>query len=114
MRNNRNMPDERISAYRRAAEAMARGEFRHPLPDVVEGADVDEIGRLGFLEAAVLAGELLHLAGVRLGIESLGIALGAGFVSCFHKDLHEIAPDRLPKRLAGPNQQRDEFEDARF
>ena len=47
MRNNRDTPDERISAYRRAAEAMARGEFRPPLPRVVEGPAGDEIDRLG-------------------------------------------------------------------
>ena len=40
-------PDERISAYRRAAEAMARGEFRPPLPSVGEGPPADEIDRLG-------------------------------------------------------------------
>jgi diguanylate cyclase (GGDEF)-like protein len=39
--------DERISAYRRAAEAMANGQFRPPLPGVVEGAAADEIDRLG-------------------------------------------------------------------
>lgn len=40
-------PDERILTYRRAAEAMARGQFRPALPDVVEGSAVDEIARLG-------------------------------------------------------------------
>jgi diguanylate cyclase (GGDEF)-like protein len=42
----RNMPDERISAYRKAAEAMARGQFRPPLPEVA-GPAADEIDRLG-------------------------------------------------------------------
>ena len=47
MRNKRSAPDERISAYRRAAQAMARGQFRPPLPGVVEGPPADEIDRLG-------------------------------------------------------------------
>ena len=47
MRSKRGAPDERISAYRRAAQAMARGQFRPPLPRVVEGPLADEIDRLG-------------------------------------------------------------------
>ena len=43
----RREPDARISAYRRAAQAMARGQFRPPLPGVVEGPAGDEIDRLG-------------------------------------------------------------------
>ena len=43
----RGAPDERISAYRRAAEAMARGDLRPPLPGVNEGPPADEIDRLG-------------------------------------------------------------------
>ena len=40
-------PDERILTCRRAVEAMARGQFRPPLPGVVEGSAADEIDRLG-------------------------------------------------------------------
>ena len=47
MRRGRSAPDPRISAYRRAAQAMARGRFRPPLPGVVEGPAGDEIDRLG-------------------------------------------------------------------
>ncbi len=47
MRNKVSAPDERIPAYRRAAKAMARGQFRPPFPDVVVGAAADEIDRLG-------------------------------------------------------------------
>jgi diguanylate cyclase (GGDEF)-like protein len=43
----RREPDARIPAYRRAAQAMARGQFRPPLPGVVEGPGGDEIDRLG-------------------------------------------------------------------
>ncbi len=47
MKRKRSAPDERISAYRRAAQAMARGQFRPPLRGVVEGPAGDEIDRLG-------------------------------------------------------------------
>ena len=47
MRRKHSTADERISAYRRAAEAMARGEFRSLLPDAVKGPASDEIDRLG-------------------------------------------------------------------
>jgi diguanylate cyclase (GGDEF)-like protein len=43
----RDAADERISAYRRAAEAMAQGHFRPLLPGVVEGSPGDEMDRLG-------------------------------------------------------------------
>jgi len=47
MGNKRSAPDERIPAYRRAAKAMARGQFRPPFPDIVEGPAADEVDRLG-------------------------------------------------------------------
>jgi diguanylate cyclase (GGDEF)-like protein len=47
MSSKRSAPDERISAYRRAAKAMARGQFRPPFPGVVGGPAADEIDRLG-------------------------------------------------------------------
>jgi diguanylate cyclase (GGDEF)-like protein len=47
MKSKRSAPDERISAYRRAAQAMARGQFRPPFPSVPEGPAGDEIDRLG-------------------------------------------------------------------
>ena len=37
----------KIVAYRRAAEAMARGEFRPSLPAIVDGPAADELDRLG-------------------------------------------------------------------
>jgi diguanylate cyclase (GGDEF)-like protein len=43
----RRATDDRIAAYRRAAEAMARGQFRPPLPTVRTGPAADEIDRLG-------------------------------------------------------------------
>lgn len=39
--------DRRIAALRAAAEAMARGELRPPLPAVTDSADADEVDRLG-------------------------------------------------------------------
>jgi hypothetical protein len=42
-----NRPDGRISAYRRAAEAMTRGQFRPSSSALVEGPEGDEIDRLG-------------------------------------------------------------------
>jgi transcriptional regulator with GAF, ATPase, and Fis domain len=47
MRNRRSAVDAKLSAYRRAAQAMARGLFRPPLPTAVAGAPVDEVDRLG-------------------------------------------------------------------
>jgi diguanylate cyclase (GGDEF)-like protein len=42
-----NDSDRRIAALRAAAEAMARGELRPPLPAVTDSADADEVDRLG-------------------------------------------------------------------
>jgi diguanylate cyclase (GGDEF)-like protein len=39
--------DERISVYRRAVNAMARGRFRMPQPEIAERRATDEVGRLG-------------------------------------------------------------------
>jgi diguanylate cyclase (GGDEF)-like protein len=39
--------DLRIAALRAAAEAMARGELRPPLPAVTDSAEADEVDRLG-------------------------------------------------------------------
>ncbi|MGA7992343.1 MAG: sensor domain-containing diguanylate cyclase [Thermoanaerobaculia bacterium] len=47
MSSKRKVTDERISAYRRAVQGMARGRFRPPLPAVVEGPAPDEVDRLG-------------------------------------------------------------------
>jgi diguanylate cyclase (GGDEF)-like protein len=47
MNGKRSRPDGRISAYRRAVEAMARGQLRPPFPHVVEDPEADEIDRLG-------------------------------------------------------------------
>ncbi|HEY6221021.1 MAG TPA: GAF domain-containing protein, partial [Candidatus Eisenbacteria bacterium] len=47
MRKKRSARDDRIAAYRRAANAMARGRFRPPLPDIAVGSAADETDRLG-------------------------------------------------------------------
>jgi diguanylate cyclase (GGDEF)-like protein len=47
MKIKRSAGDERISAFRRAAQAMARGQFRPPLPVPASGAPADEVDRLG-------------------------------------------------------------------
>lgn len=47
MTKKRTASDERISAYRRVATAMARGHFRPAFPKIVVGAAADEIDRLG-------------------------------------------------------------------
>ena len=47
MKGRHSAADERIPAYRRAAQAMARGRFRPPLPPIVEGPAADEVDRLG-------------------------------------------------------------------
>ena len=47
MKSKRSAPDDRISAYRRAAQAMARGQFRPSIPGGVVGPPADEIDRLG-------------------------------------------------------------------
>jgi diguanylate cyclase (GGDEF)-like protein len=43
----RKLKDERISAYRRAVQAMARGRLMPSLPAVAQGAAADEVDRLG-------------------------------------------------------------------
>lgn len=43
----RSLPDRRISVYRQAAEAMARGRFRLPFQEVDGGPAGDEIDHLG-------------------------------------------------------------------
>ncbi len=40
-------PDHRIAACRRAAEAMAGGDFHPPLPPASDGPEADELDRLG-------------------------------------------------------------------
>ena len=47
MRTRGSAKDERIPAYRRAAEAMARGQYRPLLPAAAEGPSADEVDRLG-------------------------------------------------------------------
>jgi diguanylate cyclase (GGDEF)-like protein len=47
MRKKRSARDDRIAAYRRAANAMARGRFRPLLPDIAVGSAADETDRLG-------------------------------------------------------------------
>ena len=47
MSSKREATDERISAYRRAVQAMARGRFRPALTGIVEGSAADEVDRLG-------------------------------------------------------------------
>jgi diguanylate cyclase (GGDEF)-like protein len=47
MKITRRAADERIPAYRRAALAMARGQFRPPLPVAAQGPAADEVDRLG-------------------------------------------------------------------
>lgn len=47
MSSKRKATDERIPAYRRAVQAMARGRFRPALTGIVEGPAADEVDRLG-------------------------------------------------------------------
>lgn len=47
MSSKRKATDERIPAYRRAVQAMARGRFRPALMGIVEGPPADEVDRLG-------------------------------------------------------------------
>ena len=79
MRKSRDTPDERISAYRRAAEAMARGEFRPPLPSVVEGPAADEIDRLG-RALARLGSELERKLDEATALIQLGEKVNTGLI----------------------------------
>jgi len=75
----REAPDERISAYRRAAEAMARGQFRPPLPGVVEGSPGDEVDRLGETLAR-LGTELERMFAEANALIRLGEKVNAGLL----------------------------------
>lgn len=73
--------EARLSAYRQAAEAMARGEFRPSLPPPTDGPMADELDRLG--EALLRLGAALERkfaeaeALIRLGEKvNAGLVLG--------------------------------------
>ena len=96
----RNAPDERISAYRRAAQAMARGQFHPPLPVAAEGSAADEVDRLG--RALVRLGAALERrfaeanALVRLGEKvNAGLVLGDVLDQIFDSFRSIIPFDRI-------------------
>lgn len=60
----------------------------------------DEVGLLRFFEAAVLAGELLHLTGGSFGVEPLRIAGFAGGVVCLHVDLDKILAENTAGEIS--------------
>ena len=47
MRSKPSARDDRISAWSRAVDAMAQGQFRPPLPELVTGSRADDLDRLG-------------------------------------------------------------------
>ena len=58
---------------------------------LVGGLSVDDkVGVVRLLEPGIAAGELLHFAGLHLGVEPFGIAGGAGFEGGLHVDFEEI------------------------
>lgn len=71
--------DRRIAAYRRAAEAMARGQFRPPLPPPREGPTADEIDRLG-QALAQLGSELERKVSEVAALVRLGEKVNTGLI----------------------------------
>ena len=91
---------ERILAYRRVAEAMARGEFRPPLPGFVAGPDADELDRLGAALSGL--GEALErrfaevTAVIRLGEKvNAGLLVGEVLDQIFESFQPVIPYDRI-------------------
>jgi diguanylate cyclase (GGDEF)-like protein len=72
-------PDDRIAAYRRAAEAMARGQLRPPLPPFREGPAADEVDRLG-QAIATLGRELERKGSEAAALFRLGEKVNAGLI----------------------------------
>jgi diguanylate cyclase (GGDEF)-like protein len=71
--------DDRITAYRRAAEAMTNGQFRPPLPPLREGSAADEIDRLG-QALARLGQELERRVAQTTALIRLGEKVNAGLI----------------------------------